>query len=69
MRKDVREKAGLGSPPSTFTTNASESINFVLKQKVDFKESEWPEFNEKVKVLVNRLSAIAANWRQAHACR
>ena len=27
MRKDVREAAGLGSPPEIFTTNRSESIN------------------------------------------
>ena len=27
MRKDIRERGGLGSPPSAFTTNASESIN------------------------------------------
>ena len=31
MRKDLREIAGLGSPPSTFTTNPSESINAELK--------------------------------------
>jgi hypothetical protein len=51
MRKDIREKAGLGSPPSIFTTNTSESINAVLKQKLNFKESEWPEFNDKMKTL------------------
>lgn len=54
MRKDLRIKAGLGSPPKMFTTNASESINAVLKQKVNFKESEWPEFNDKVKMLVKQ---------------
>ena len=37
MRKDLRENAGLGSPPSKFTTNASESLNAVIKRRVDFK--------------------------------
>ena len=54
MRKDIRQKAGLGFPPSIFTTNSSESINSVLKLKVNFKESEWPEFNDKVRVLVKQ---------------
>ena len=52
MRQDLREAVGLGSPPRTFTTNASESINAMLKRKVNYKESEWPEFNEAVKQLV-----------------
>ncbi len=37
MRKDQREVAGLGSPPSIYTTNTSESINSVLKKQVSFK--------------------------------
>ena len=52
MRKDLRESAGLGSPPSTFTTNGSESINAAIKRKVDHKESDWPQFNEHIKNLV-----------------
>ena len=52
MRKDLRENVGLGSPPSTFTTNASESINAAIKRKVDYKESAWPEFNEHMKSFV-----------------
>lgn len=52
MRKDLRENVGLGSPPSIFTTNASESINAAIKRKVDFKESDWPEFNKKMKRFV-----------------
>ena len=52
MRRDVRESAGLGSPPVYFTTNAAESINATLKRKVDYKESEWPEFIKIVKDLV-----------------
>ena len=51
MRKDLRESVGLGSPPTTFTTNASESINAAIKRKVYFKKSGWPEFNENMKHL------------------
>ncbi len=49
---DVREAAGLGSPPSTFTTNSSESMNAELKRKVNYKESEWPVFNKHIEQLV-----------------
>ena len=52
MRKDLRECVGLGSPPSIFTTNGSESINAAIKRKVDHKESDWPQFNEQIKNLV-----------------
>ena len=52
MRKDLREAAGLGYPPTIFTTNPSESINAVLKKKVDFKQHEWPKFNEHLKQLI-----------------
>ena len=38
MLKSVRRKAKLGDPPSHFTTNGSESINAVLKNKVDYKK-------------------------------
>ena len=39
MLKPVREECGLGCPPQPFTTNASESINAILKRKVDYKQS------------------------------
>ncbi len=52
MRRDLREACGLGSPPSDFTTNSSESINAALKRKVNHKESEWPQFNERLKLYV-----------------
>ena len=54
MRRDLRESAGLGSLPGIFTTNASESINSMMKCKVSFKESEWPHFNDQVKELVEQ---------------
>jgi len=40
MRKDIRESVGLVSPPSIYTTNASESMNAMIKRKVDYKPSE-----------------------------
>ena len=45
MIASVRTLAGLGKPPETYTTNASESLNNLLKRKVNFKRSEWPQFN------------------------
>ena len=48
----VREECGLGCPPDIFTTNASESVNAVLKRKVDYKRNEPPVFINKLKELV-----------------
>ena len=53
MLKDVRIAVGLGNPPAIFTTNSNESINAVLKRKMDFKQTEWPKFNHGMKQLVN----------------
>ena len=55
MLKDLRVSAGLGDPPSIFTTNSSESINAVVKRKVNFKETEWPQFNQELKQIVNEM--------------
>ena len=52
MRRDVRVAAGLGFPPSTFTTNSSESLNASIKQKVDYKQHEWPQFNKLIREFV-----------------
>lgn len=49
MLKSTRRDAGLGNPPEHFTTNASESMNSVIKSKVEFKKSELPDFLDKVK--------------------
>ena len=54
MRADLRESVGLGCPPKIFTTNASESINAMMKRKVNYKECEWPQSNEEVKELVKQ---------------
>ena len=53
MLKSVREECGLGFPPAAFTTNASESLNAMLKE---YKKNELPLFIEKVKELVNEQS-------------
>ena len=50
MRKDIRESVCLGSPPTIYTTNGSESINAAIKSKVNFIEPEWPRFNDQMKV-------------------
>ena len=52
MRKDIREAAGLGSPAAIFTTNSSEAINSVLKRGVNYKKTQWPEFVQQMKDLV-----------------
>ena len=53
MLKPIKEECGLGCPPEAFTTNASESLNAMLKRKLDYKRSELPAFIDKVKELVN----------------
>ena len=53
MLRSVREECGLGNPPQQFTTNASESINALLKHKLDYQRRELPVFIEKVKELID----------------
>ena len=53
MLKSVRQRCGLGSPPVAFTTNASESVNAILKKKVDYKHSELPQFLHHLKALID----------------
>ena len=52
MLKDLRTSAGLGSPPKIFTTNGCESLNAVIKRKVNYKATEWPDFNNQLKEIV-----------------
>ena len=54
MLKDLRVAVGLGCPPRIYTTNASESVNAVIKRKVQYKETEWPDFNNHLKEIVDR---------------
>ena len=57
MVASVRANAGLGSPPKPFTTNSNESLNNLLKRKVNFKRSEWPHFNKLLLAFVNDQQA------------
>ena len=57
MVASVRASAGLGNPPKSFTTNSNESLNNLLKRKVNFKRSEWPKFNEILLGFVNDQQA------------
>ena len=41
MIKTVCEEAGLGSPPKSFTTNASETVNLIIKSHVSYKMSQF----------------------------
>ena len=53
MLKSVRRNAGLGDPPALFTTNASESVNSLVKNRMDYKKHELPEFLDKLKSLID----------------
>ena len=48
----IRVECGLGCPPDIFTTNVSESVNALLKRKLDYKQSELPEFITKVREVI-----------------
>ena len=48
MLCSIRQECGLGCPPEPFTTNSNESINAVLKRKVNYTKSELPDRIKKV---------------------
>ena len=50
MLRPIRIAAGLGDPPSEYCTNDSEAMNSSIKQFVHFKKSDWPVFNDKMKI-------------------
>lgn len=54
MLKDVRRNAGLGDPPSTFTTNRVESINSILKLETNKKKKDVYSFIKIVQETVER---------------
>ena len=59
MLRSMREKAGLGSPPTPYYTNEVESKNRVLKEAVFYKSSQLPDFIQKMKsVLEQQKSEI-----------
>ena len=47
----VHEEAGLSSPPEPFYTNASESVNSIIKSKVKYMRSKLPELIAKLNEL------------------
>lgn len=53
MLQPVREEAGLGCPPQTFTTNASETVNSILKCHFQHKSCQLLEFVSKLKDVVD----------------
>ena len=53
MLQPMREDAGLGFPPASFTTNACESLNAMLKRKVNYKKNELPAFVDHLKSLID----------------
>ena len=56
MLRNVREKAGLGSPPAPYYTNEVESKNKLLKDEVQYKYSSLPAF-------VNKMSGLMEEQR------
>jgi len=54
MLYPVRERAGLGSPPEPFYTNAVESKNNVLKQHLERKSSTLPDFVDSMRTLLSK---------------
>ena len=53
MLSSLREKAGLGSPPEPYYTNEIESKNNILKQYLNRKVSQLPQFVESMKLLLH----------------
>ena len=66
--RGLREDVGLGSPPAPFFTNASESINAVLKETMLYKKQQQAVFNNKVRKAVENHQheiekAIINRWQ------
>ena len=53
MLHSVQQECGLGCPSEPFNTNSSESINAVLKRKVNYKKSELPDFIDRIKEVID----------------
>lgn len=53
MIKSMHEEAGLGNPPEQFTTNASETVNSMIKSHVSYKPSHLMELTEKLKEAID----------------
>ena len=57
--RPLRERIGLGSPPSSFHTNDSESINVLLKESLGYKNTSGPCSMKRLKKL---LSSSSMTW-------
>ena len=55
--QDVRQKAGLGCPPEPYYTNEVESKNKLLKEEVQYKKSQLPDF-------INKMGEMMHNQKQ-----
>jgi hypothetical protein len=54
MLKEVRRRAGLGSPPAGYLNNIPESVNAIIKRSVEFKESKMSKFCHEMSILLLR---------------
>ena len=52
----VRESAGLGSPPLSYTTNRNESMNNLAKSYTDYRQSSWVDLANNMFTLVREQS-------------
>ncbi len=50
---EARRQAGCKDPTCLFTTNSGESLNHVIKQEVEWKESKLPQLIESLKSITN----------------
>ena len=67
MLRPLREEVGLGIPPSPFSTNASESINAMLKRKINYKKIKKLE-QKSEKILTQHIQTLVA-CTSAHSNR
>ena len=69
MLQPVREDAGLGCPPASFTTNACKSLNAMLKHKVNYKKNELPAFVDHLKSLIDEQERArkGCDWKRKFA--
>lgn len=52
MLPNVRTKAGLGCPPAPYYTNEVESKNKILKDEVEHRHTDLPDFVDKMRALL-----------------
>ena len=53
IRADVKSKAGYKDPTCFFTTNSCESLNHLITQEVEWKESQLPNLIDSLKAITN----------------